>query len=83
VSAQEAAERIAANARALLGEQAPELPFRSIAELCAEVDAAGTVAWLIRGLWPADAYGVLGADPKVGKTWLALDLAVAVASGSP
>ena len=32
--------------------------------------------WLIRGLWPADAYGIIAAESKAGKTWLALDLAV-------
>ena len=31
--------------------------------------------WLIRGLWPADAYGIIAAESKAGKTWLALDLA--------
>jgi hypothetical protein len=34
-------------------------------------------------LWPADAYGVLAAQEKAGKTWAALDLAVSVASGRP
>jgi hypothetical protein len=34
-------------------------------------------------LWPADAYGVLAAQEKAGKTWTALDLAVSVASGQP
>jgi AAA domain len=36
-----------------------------------------------RGLWPADAYGVLAAQEKAGKTWAALDLAVSVACGRP
>src|SRR6266511_71327 len=40
-------------------------------------------AWLIEGLWPADAYGVLAAEDKAGKTWAALDLAVSVAAGHP
>lgn len=40
-------------------------------------------AWLIEGLWGAGAVGVIGGSPKSGKTWMALDMAVAVASGRP
>jgi RecA-family ATPase len=43
----------------------------------------GGARWLIQGLWPADAYGVLAAQEKAGKTWAALDLAVDVATGRP
>ena len=39
--------------------------------------------WLIENLWSADGCGILGGEPKVGKSFLALDLAVSVASGSP
>jgi len=39
--------------------------------------------WLIEGLWGAGAVGVIGGSPKSGKTWLALEMAVAVASGRP
>jgi hypothetical protein len=49
----------------------------------ARVAAAGEPRWLIQGLWPADAYGVLAAQEKAGKTWAALDLAVSVATGRP
>lgn len=37
--------------------------------------------WLIDGLLPRDALCVLGAEPKVGKTWFWLEAALAVASG--
>lgn len=37
--------------------------------------------WLIEGLWAAEGVGVIGGAPKCCKTWLALELAVAVASG--
>jgi hypothetical protein len=47
------------------------------------VDHAGPPGWLIEGLWPADAYGVLAAEDKAGKTWAILDLAVSVAAGRP
>jgi RecA-family ATPase len=39
--------------------------------------------WLIDRLWMAEAVGFLGAPPKSLKTWLALEMAVAVASGLP
>ena len=39
--------------------------------------------WLIEGLWMDQAVGILGGQPKAGKTWLALEMAVSVASGAP
>jgi len=39
--------------------------------------------WLIDGLWGASAVGLLSGHPKVGKSWLGLELATSVASGSP
>lgn len=59
------------------------LQFSTLADLCAAVDAAGPRRFLVRGIWPAGAYGVHAAEPKAGKTWNALDLAVSVASGTP
>ena len=38
--------------------------------------------WLIRGLWARGAQGIVGGSPKLGKSWLGLDMAVSVASGS-
>jgi hypothetical protein len=40
-------------------------------------------SWLIERLWTHQAVGIIGGSPKCGKTWLALEMAVAVASGSP
>jgi hypothetical protein len=62
---------------------ASELAISSYGEVAARVAAAGEPHWLIQGLWPADAYGVLAAQEKAGKTWAALDLAVSVATGRP
>jgi len=62
---------------------AAELAVSSYGEVAAWVAAAGEPRWLIQGLWPADAYGVLAAQEKAGKTWAALDLAVSVATGRP
>jgi RecA-family ATPase len=39
--------------------------------------------WLIEGLWGAQAVGIIAGEPKCCKSFLALDLAVAVASGAP
>ena len=39
--------------------------------------------WLIKPLWGAGAVGIIGGAPKSCKTWLALEMAVAVASGQP
>ena len=37
--------------------------------------------WLIEGLWSAQAVGIVGGEPKCCKSFLALDMAVAVAAG--
>jgi hypothetical protein len=39
--------------------------------------------WLIEDLWADQAVGILGGEPKCGKSFLALDMAVSVASGTP
>lgn len=43
----------------------------------------GRPDWLIEGLWADEAVGCIGGIPKQGKTWLALEMALAVASGQP
>ena len=39
--------------------------------------------WLVTQLWSWDAVGIVGGEPKCCKSFLALDLAVAVAAGVP
>jgi RecA-family ATPase len=39
--------------------------------------------WLVEGLWTQQAVGIIGGEPKCCKTFMALSLAVAVASGRP
>ncbi|MCP4600789.1 MAG: AAA family ATPase [Proteobacteria bacterium] len=39
--------------------------------------------WLIRSLWGRCAVGIVGGAPKCCKSWLGLDMAVSVASGTP
>jgi hypothetical protein len=65
-------------------ESAPDLlKFYDVGELAATVDAAGRPEYLLASLWAQGDYGVLGAVDKSGKTWLAADVAVSVASGTP
>lgn len=39
--------------------------------------------WLFEGLWGRTAIGLIGGCPKTCKSWLGLDMAVSVASGTP
>ena len=39
--------------------------------------------WLIADLWADEAVGIVGGEPKCGKSFLALDMVVAVAAGVP
>lgn len=56
------------------------LPLRRACELerCPEERK-----WLVEGLWSDRAVGIVGGEPKCCKSFLALDFAVAVASGTP
>jgi AAA domain-containing protein len=56
------------------------LPVRRAHQLDAQPEEG---RWLIEGLWSAEAVGILGGEPKCCKSFLALDVAVAVASGKP
>jgi hypothetical protein len=46
-------------------------------------NSTGLTSWLVEGLWCDQAVGILGGEPKCCKSFLALDLAVSVASGAP
>jgi RecA-family ATPase len=39
--------------------------------------------WLVDGLWSEEAVGIIGGEPKCCKSFLALDLAVSIAAGTP
>jgi len=39
--------------------------------------------WLVHSLWSAEAVGIIGGEPKSGKSLLSLQLAVSVASATP
>ena len=55
-------------------------PTRAPADL---EDRAHEQQWLVDGLWARQAVGIVGGEPKCGKSFLALELAVAVAAGVP
>jgi hypothetical protein len=56
------------------------LPVARVQDLGA---CAAPARWLVEGLWADRAVGIVGGEPKSFKSFLALDLAVAVASGAP
>ena len=55
-------------------------PTRTPADL---EDRPSEKQWLVDRLWGEQAVGIVGGEPKCGKSFLALDLAVAVAAGVP
>ena len=62
------------------GTAANGFPTRAPVEL---EDRPRRHQWLIDALWGRQAVGIVGGEPKCGKSFLALDLAVAVAAGVP
>lgn len=56
------------------------LPIIRVADL---PEQASPRTWLIEELWSAAAVGMVCGAPKSGKTWIGLDMAVSVASGTP
>lgn len=59
---------------------AKPLPVQKAASLEAKT---ATESWLVQQLWSHRAVGFVAGHPKAGKSFLALDLAVSVASGTP
>ncbi|MBM3747477.1 MAG: AAA family ATPase [Acidobacteria bacterium] len=55
------------------------LPVVRIGEIPRESRAQ---PWLVEQLWGASSVGVIGGAPKCSKTWLGLDLALSVATGT-
>lgn len=56
------------------------LPVESAHRLAARAEER---RWLVTGLWAEEAVGIVGGEPKCCKSFLALDLAVSVAAGTP
>src|SRR6516165_9453430 len=57
----------------------PALPVVRVGEIPSQESAQ---PWLVEELWGASSVGVIGGAPKCAKTWLGLDLALSVASGT-
>jgi RecA-family ATPase len=55
------------------------LPVMRVGEIKSE---ESTQRWLVEGLWGASSVGVIGGAPKCAKTWLGLDMALSVATGT-
>lgn len=55
------------------------LPMVQVGEIASEESAP---RWLVEGLWGAQSVGVIGGAPKCAKTWLGLDMALSVATGT-
>jgi hypothetical protein len=56
------------------------LPVVRIGRIPSEENAQ---RWLVEQLWGNSSVGVIGGAPKCSKTWLGLDLALSVATGTP
>ena len=55
------------------------LPVVRVGEIASEENAQ---RWLVEELWGASSVGVIGGAPKCAKTWLGLDMALSVATGT-
>jgi RecA-family ATPase len=55
------------------------LPVVRVGEIRSEDNAP---RWLVEGLWGSSSVGVIGGAPKCAKTWLGLDMALSVATGT-
>lgn len=67
-------------------EPSPEphhpLTLRLLADVTAELDAAGPRQWDVEGIIVHGQHGALGSTPKAGKGWDVVDLAISIASGT-
>jgi hypothetical protein len=63
----------------MVSESNQPLPMVRVAEIRCEDQAQ---RWLIEQLWGESAVGVIGGAPKCSKTWLGLDMALSVATGT-
>lgn len=63
-----------------MNSEGPILPTKRAADLNARPPEQ---RWLIERLWAERGVGIVGGEPKCGKSFLALDLAVAVSTGCP
>lgn len=57
-------------------------PF-PVRRVCDVPERPPEARWLVEGLWARSGVGIIGGLPKCTKTWLAAELALAVATGKP
>jgi hypothetical protein len=63
----------------MVAESHDPLPVVRVDQIPREAEAA---RWLVEPLWGDSSVGVIGGAPKCAKTWLGLDLALSVATGT-
>ena len=61
-------------------EHDPLLPVVRVGDIPREEHSQ---RWLVEELWGDSSVGIIGGAPKCSKTWLGLDLALSVATGTP
>ena len=67
------------DAKAASSSVGSQLPVVRVGEIPVEENSE---RWLIDSLWGVSSVGVIGGAPKCSKTWLALDMAFSVATGT-
>lgn len=70
---------VSGDGAARAGGAPPLLPCQHVADI-PPLSPGGR--WLIEELWVEEGAGLVGGPPKAGKSWLVLDLALSVASGT-
>ncbi|MCA1789990.1 MAG: AAA family ATPase [Thioalkalivibrio sp.] len=63
----------------MIVKSGPPLPVVRIGEIARHDNSR---PWLVEQLWGASSVGLIGGAPKCSKTWLGLDLALSVATGT-
>lgn len=61
-------------------EAVPRIAFGNVSDLLAKPEPK--LEWLIENMWVDQSRGLIAGNPGVGKTWLALDMLLSVATGS-
>jgi len=63
----------------MVAKRPPALPVVRVGDIPSQENPQ---RWLVEQLWGASSVGVIGGAPKCSKTWLGLDLALSVATGT-
>lgn len=82
-SGDKAAAAVLLRSAAELSEPKPDASWLSPASELLAADSPGPTPFVVEGLLPESAIGVIQGAPKVGKTWLVLEFASAIVTGRP